>query len=650
MRRFKRPRTGVTDNMKELWGIMNILDNADDVALFVVSGRDGKLLYCNHLVSIRCNAHTGSDLTDVWDEADYRKAVARVEDGGVYRYQVERSRFGGRRNVTVCKVVWSGGILAYSFMLTAHVDDREEEEREKIFNILGRSYQDIFLLDMLNGEVTTLLKQSDDTEKSFRAVYYHPVRFDDWKNEIISDYAHPDDGEEIIKLLEPSKILSETDNGDYVFQYRKKNGDEYVWMVMRFLKVDELKEKVVCCERSARNENSSNQREMQNEVIMQSLSNAYRSVYLLDLKSGEYTTVKPDSLLFGIPQEGSLSVLQELVCELIPDEGQRNDYRSYFSLEALRESFAAGAENVGREYNSSVNADVGWMGANAFKPPYMEGMEDKCILTFMDITEHKRVEAERNEKNIIIDVLAKDYMCVFFLSLKDGSFHSVQIPQEYRYIEKQFKTSKEAFLHYAKAYVLEQYRDVFRLLADDDLKDKIEEYEKREYVYRTVSNKWIKLNIFPIKDKKGNIDEAVIAFEDYDDIMEQHELSLIYNATLLADYDVMCEYDTDGGFFFSLAFDGQRIIREEKWEGDDVRQFPVASTIHPDDMDMFALALSEETIEDSFKQGKTVSHMFLRDCRGSGEYRLFMYAFHYYEEMGKRRVLIMARDADREFL
>jgi hypothetical protein len=153
-----------------------------------------------------------------------------------------------------------------------------------------------------------------------------------------------------------------------------------------------------------------------------------------------------------------------------------------------------------------------------------------------------------------------------------------------------------------------------------------------------------------VKHKKGNIDEAVIAFEDYDDIMEQHELSLIYNATLLADYDVMCEYDTDGGFFFSLAFDGQRIIREEKWEGDDVRQFPVASTIHPDDMDMFALALSEETIEDSFKQGKTVSHMFLRDCRGSGEYRLFMYAFHYYEEMGKRRVLIMARDADREFL
>ena len=42
--------------------------------------------------------------------------------------------------------------------------------------------------------------------------------------------------------------------------------------------------------------------------------------------------------------------------------------------------------------------------------------------------------------------------------------------------------------------------------------------------------------------------------------------------------------------------------------------------------------------------------MFLRDCRGTGQYRLFMYAFHYFEEMGRNRVLIMARDADREIL
>ena len=62
--------------MKELWGIMNILDNADDVALFVVGGRDGKILYCNHLVTIRCNAHAGMDIGSVWDPGDFKMAAA----------------------------------------------------------------------------------------------------------------------------------------------------------------------------------------------------------------------------------------------------------------------------------------------------------------------------------------------------------------------------------------------------------------------------------------------------------------------------------------------------------------------------------------------------------------------------------------------
>ena len=57
--------------MKELWGIMNILDGLDDVAVFVVSSRDKTLLYCNHLVSIHCNAHTGVPIGNVWDESDY---------------------------------------------------------------------------------------------------------------------------------------------------------------------------------------------------------------------------------------------------------------------------------------------------------------------------------------------------------------------------------------------------------------------------------------------------------------------------------------------------------------------------------------------------------------------------------------------------
>ena len=176
---------------------------------------------------------------------------------------------------------------------------------------------------------------------------------------------------------------------------------------------------------------------------------------------------------------------------------------------------------------------------------------------------------------------------------------------------------------------------------------RIEEYAKREYVYRTVQDKWIRLNFFPIRSAAGQLTEVVIAFENYDDMMEQHELSLIYNATLLADYDVMYEYDADTGVFYMLAFDGQRIIREAKWENVE-SDVPTDLTIHPDDMNVFRMALSQETIRDNFNKGKTVSHVFLRDSRGTGEYRLFMYAFHYYEEMGKGRVLIMGRDADRE--
>lgn len=636
--------------MKELWGIMNILDNADDVALFVVGGRDGKILYCNHLVTIRCNAHAGMDIGSVWDPGDFKMAAARVDEGGVYRYVVEKSAFGSRRNVTVSKVVWSQGIIAYSFLITAHVDDREEEEREKIFGLLGRSYQSIFLIDMQGGEVTTLLKPSSDMDGNYRGVYYHPVSFDDWRREIVSLYSHPDDTELVSGCLDPLHIMDELRDGGYSFQYRKKYDDKYIWNEMRFLKLDELEGRIVCCERRVQKEGTTDNRERTNEMIMQSLSNAYRSVYLLDLTTGAYTTVKADALLFGIPSDGQYDLLQTLVCEMIPDDGQKKDYMSYFSLKGLRESFENGAENVGREYNSSINTDMGWMGANAFKPPYMQGMEDKCILTFMDITEHKRVEAERNEKNIVIDILSNRYIGVFFIKLSDGSFHSIRLPQQYRYVEKQFKNFKDAMEHYSKAYVLEQYRDIFKFLNAEDFREHIEEYTKREYVYRTVENKWRRLNFFPVTSDNGDIREAVIAFEDYDDMIEQHELSMIYNATLLSDYDVMYEYDPGSRTFFSLVFDGQRIARKNKWEDSGDGVLPSELTIHEDDMDMFRMALSDKTIRESFKEGKTVSHMFLRDCRGTGQYRLFMYAFHYFEEMGRNRVLIMARDADREIL
>ena len=306
-------------------------------------------------------------------------------------------------------------MLAYAFLLTSHVDDREEEEREKIFGILGRSYRSIFLLDMMKGEVTTLLKPLDNGESPYHAVYYHPVRFDEWCGEIMSNYVHPDDRGQVEEYFDAARINREISSGsDYAFRYRKRSKDDYIWVEMRFLRLDEMEGKVVCSERSIDGEETANEKERENEIIMKSLSNAYRSVYLLDMKTGRYTTVKQDEFLFGIPLDGDYEVLRQLVSEFIPDDGQKNDYMEYFSLDGLRSAFKDGAENVGREYNSNINTDEGWMGANAFKPPYMPGMENKCVLTFMDITEHKRVEAERNEKIISVKII---HRCVMYFLL-----------------------------------------------------------------------------------------------------------------------------------------------------------------------------------------------------------------------------------------
>ena len=71
-------------DLKEFWGMMNVLDSADDVAVFVVSGRDQSILYCNHLVTVLTNAHTGSPVSQVWDMEDYRKANTRCNEG-IYR-------------------------------------------------------------------------------------------------------------------------------------------------------------------------------------------------------------------------------------------------------------------------------------------------------------------------------------------------------------------------------------------------------------------------------------------------------------------------------------------------------------------------------------------------------------------------------------
>ncbi|MBR1470918.1 MAG: hypothetical protein IJ600_04665 [Lachnospiraceae bacterium] len=508
--------------LKEFWGLMHVLDRADDVALFVVSGRDGKLLYCNHLVTVRTNAHVGSQVSEVWDIEDYQKACSRCNEGGAYRYIVEQSPFGTRKNVTVNKVVWSQGILAYSFLLTSHVDDHEEAEREKIFGLLGRSFRHIFILDVFHGEMTTLLKpNAKGSEGHYRTVYYHPVQYDEWRRNLITLYAHPDDAKQIGEALELSRILERLESGEYTFQYRRKNGDACLWSEMRFLRMEELDGKIVCTERDVDDEISLNQGEYQSEVILKSIGNVYRSIYLLDLETAEYTTVKPDMLLFGIPSEGDYATLMQIALELIPDEGQRKDFGSTFSTEVLAAVFSEDAENVAREYMSALNDQMSWVTVTAFRPPYMKGMENKCILTFMDITERKRVEAERNEKNIVIDALTSRYIGVFFVNIFDGTFHSIKVPAKYRYIEKQFTQIGDAMEHYAKAYVLEQYRDGFRnRISRERLLEQQEDQSKREYIYRSVSDQWLRLNIFPVPLEHG-FNEVILAFEEYTDIMKE---------------------------------------------------------------------------------------------------------------------------------
>lgn len=639
-------------DLKEFWGMMNVLDSADDVAVFVVSGRDQSILYCNHLVTVLTNAHTGSPVSQVWDMEDYRKANTRCNEGGTYRYVVEKSAFGNRRNVTVSKVVWSGGILAYSFLITAHVDDKEEEERDKIFNLLGKDFRHIYLIDMIKGDVTTLIKPVDGGEGHYRAVYYHPVGFDEWKRDMIEALVHPDDKDQLRAFIEPTEVRKRLDKGDYAFQYRQSRGDEYRWVELRFRKMDELKGKIVCTERDVQGEITLSDSEKVNQAILSSLSNAYRSIYLLDMKTNEYSTVKADALLFGTPREGDYDTLLQIVSEFIPDEAQKRNLAATFSAKALEETLSGDVDNVVREYTSTLNETESWMSVTAFMPPYMQGMENKCVLTFMDVTENKRVEAERNEKNMIVDVLSARYRSVYFVDLIKGTYHSIQIPQEYRYIEKQFKSIDEAMDHYAKAYVLEQYRDVFKnSISREEFVRHPGDHTRREYVYRTVEDTWIRLHIYPLSDDKGHA-EAILIFEDFTDVMVQRELSLLYNAVLLADYDYMYEYDIDTDLIYSLKFNGERLVREKSWDGEmHSDRFRKQVPIHPDDLPLFLMALSKENLDDAFDNGKTVSHMFLRRKEGDkGEYRLFMYGMHYYEEMGKRRVLIMVRDSEREVM
>lgn len=634
--------------MDELWGIKSILDTVDDVAFIIINERNGEILYCNHFATLRTGIAAGKNMGELWK--GYEEIIKQIGDSRRMCIPLVRTPFGDNKNVTLNRIVWQGGKQAISFVVTAHVDDEEEKDKQLIFKSLGQSYLSMYSLNLTNWKFSMLLR-CDNPDLCF----YQPMEFEEWKNNLYFSYIHPQDLDNVREYFEKEYIRTKLEGMQdrFSFQFRRKFGEEYRWTELRFCRIHELQDenRIICTERDIQRELNLNRSGVENELIMQSLSNVYRSVYLVDRLTGEYETVKPDELLFGIPREGSYSMLMDIVAELIPDDGQKRDFREYFSLEALDNAFLTGRETIGREYNSSLTKELSWMSITAFRPPFLQSLENKCVLTFMDITEHKRVEAQRNENNLVVDVLSSRYRAVFLVDLEDFSFHSIKVTKEYGYVEKQFTDYFEAFQHYIAAYVLEEYKELLKhiVLSSELKQDEQEGNMKQEYLYRNIDNRWIRLNIFRIPGET-NQKEAIVAFEDYNDIMSQNSLSLVYSATMLADYDGMYEYDPETDVVFTLVYDGERLVRKAIGEpGQGLKSLQEEHIIHPDDMEMFRAACAKETLETSMEEGKTVNHLYIRRLMGEN-YHMFMYGFHYFEEMGSRRVLIMARDADKEIV
>lgn len=642
--------------MDELWGIKSVLDSVDDVGLIIIGARDEKVLYCNHIATLKTGLHAGSVLSERWK--DYPLLLNQIGDSRNGKVVAARTPFGDNKNVAISHLVWEGGKQAISFVITDHVENQEEKDKELIFKSLGQSYLSMYSLDAANWKITMLLP-SEQRDLCF----YQQLSFDEWKEKRYFGYIHPEDLENVRGYFSPDFIISKLreNRGRFSFQFRRRFDEEFRWTELRFSIIKELANdnQIICTEKDIQGIMNLNRTGMENELIMQSLSNEYRSVYLLDRMTGEYETVKPDQLLFGIPRNGSYAVLMDIVEEFIPDKGQRRDFREYFSVEALDDAFSSGIDKIGREYNSILSKETSWMTITAFRPPHTQELENKCVITFMDITEHKRVEAERNENNMVIDVLSSRYMAVFFAKLEDETYHSIKIPKRYVYIEKQVKNFREALQQYTSIYVLEEYRDLFRklissknLLLEDASATKngiTENATKQEYLYRNIDNRWIRLNLFKVPVENAE-DEVIIAFEDYDDIMNQNSLSMLYNATMLSDYDGMYEYDPEQDIVYTLVYDGEKLNRNSFSEpGMGFQSFNATHKVHPDDEEIFRTACAFETIKSCVDGGKTVSHLYIRRWMGDA-YHMFMYGFHYFEELGHYRVLIMVRDADKEIV
>lgn len=636
--------------MDEAWGLKSLLDASDDVAVFVVSEREDKIIYCNYLVSLKTGLHSGSPFSGIWEEC--REHMAACGDGRTYRFFAAYTPFGSDKNVTITKTVWPPAGKAYTFMVSSHVENKEEQEREIILGALGRSYLSVRVLE-LEGE-----------EKTVRTVFYHsvktgwifkPMSFFEWRSGLFENYIYDADVEKVAKCLDTANILRavKEDSDGITIQYRRKENDEYRWTQMHiaYLKTDET-DRIVCTEKDIHGELIVNRENMEKELIMNSLANIYRSVYLLDLNTGEYTTVKPDELLFGIPGEGVYEEMLSIVSELIPDAGQKKDLAEYFSLEAIKKAFEGDVENIGREYNSTISESVSWMGISVFRTPSKKGMENKCVVTFMDITEHKRVEAEKNESKITFDVLSSRYVALFFIHEADYSYHAMLLPNRYKYLPKQYSNVLDGFNHYISAYVLDDYKEGMRNYINLQSFKTADEKQiaKQEYIFKNVDNEWIRLSLTRVPGEEGEPGEYIMAFEDYNDVMETYASSSIYSRMLLADYEHMYEYDLKNGKFYELVYDGSKLVRDyQSDENDYSLAKSVNDTIHPDDLSYFMAACSNDAVEQFMTEGKTVSHLMVRRKTEDG-YHQFIYGFHYFEEYGKKTVLVMERDSDRELV
>lgn len=631
--------------MDDSWGLKSILDKSEDVAVFVVSEQGDKILYCNYLVTLKTGCHEGSSFKGMWE--DVRRHMAECGEGLTCRFVVPVSPFGNNKNVTLSRLVWQGSIKAYAFTITPHMESEEENEQEAILKTLGKTYLSVEVLDINNNYIKTVFVADNN------AIWYSkPIQIEEFKLKLLAEYVYAPDAARVEEFLEMGSIkrqLSE-EKKNLSLQFRRKVDNTTRWTEFCISAVSNEAgdEQIICTQRDIHGEHANNEDQLINQMIMESLANSYRSVYLLDLVSGEYSTVKPDELLFGIPGSGSYDNLMTIVSELIPDDNQKKDLAEYFSVEALKDNFDNGSGNIGREYNSNLSEGISWMGISAFRPPFVQGLDNKCIITFMDITEHKRVEKERDENSIAADVLSSRYIAVFYFKKTDYSYHAIRLPQNYKYLEKQYKNLYDAFKHYLSAYVLEEYRDAVKKNLDYVLEnDNSCEDNKRECVYRNIDNKWIRLSIAGVP---GVSTEFIMALEDYSDIMERHSLSAIYGKMMLADYDHMYEYDPICQEYYELIYDGERLIRDDSLvNGYSVDDFKLIDKLHPDDVILFKAVCTKEIMEENLKNNKTVTHLYFRKMV-DGEYHSFMYGFHYFEEFGHKTILIMERDADKEIM